>query len=191
MVMVAKKERKEAPAEGKKNEQKKVEKRVDYSKIASYVIVIAVIAIVVYALYFVFANYSSTSFSVFKSNYMSAPSIAVVIAYANSTQLAYEIPCSEQIIQSVSYARASRGFNTSSMDFFVLNSTDCSYQISLGYPINMRNATAAACRAAFANEPAIYLNYSNSNKTIITPYKLYIYGNSDYMKSCGVAADLR
>ena len=162
-----------------------------YRKLIPYAIVIVLVAVMLYLLYFLMTNYVSTSFSTFKSNYLGSAKVAVVVTYGNTTQLSYEIPCSEDVIQAVSRARSlTSGFNSSSMDFFILNSSACSYQLGLGYPINVKNATASTCLSAIKNRPAIYLNYSSTNSTIITPYKLYVYGNSNYMRVCSITADL-
>lgn len=162
-----------------------------YASSIPYIIVAVVAVVVLYLIYFMATNYLSTSFPTFKSNYLSAPRVAVMVNYANATQLSYETPCYEGIIQTLSHARAAaKGWNTSTMDFFILNGTACSYQLGLGYPIDIRNATAAACLAAVKPEPTIFLNYGSSNSTIITPYKLYVYGNAAYMRSCSIMADL-
>ena len=192
--MDAKKEgKKESKAGGMRNTRKEKTGKEGrrYLKFMPYAIVIVLAAVILYLVYFLIANYVSTPFSTFKSNYIGSTMVATVLTYGNATQLSYEIPCSEDIIQAVSYARkAAKGFNSSSIGFFILNSSACSYQVGLGYPISVKNSTARACLSAIKNEPAIYLNYSATNSTIITPYKLYIYGNSNYMKTCSITADL-
>lgn len=195
-IMEGKKEKKEEKKEPAARAHKEASSRADkkrpeYPKLLPYLIVAALAAVMLYLIYFLLTNYFSTSFATFKSNYMASPKVAVVVNYRNATQLGYETTCYEGIIQVAARARiTSYRLNESTMGFFLVNSTSCTYSASLGYPISVKNATANACLSAVKAEPAIFLNYSSSNSTVITPYRLYVYGNEAYMKSCSIIADL-
>ena len=152
-----------------------------------YAIAAIVIVILAAGGYLVISNYASTSISTFLFNFNSAPRVAVSIIYDNASHLQEIISCSTSIIQAISHTR-----NASSIDFFIMNSSTCYYSpTGLGHTIsNISTKSAPSCLGVADSEPSIFLNYSVVNRTLITPYHLYVSGDSASMASCGVAVDL-
>jgi len=161
-------------------------KKADNNAMLGYIAAIAAIAIIAFLIYFVFANYLTTSFSTFKGNFDSAPRVAIALTYTNVTQLPYLTDC----LTETSYMIASHGRKATTMDVFVLNATTCTYSITgIGGQANITTTSASKCLAVARSEPSIFLNYSSTNSTIITPYHMYVYGNAAYMEACGVASE--
>lgn len=149
---------------------------------------IAGIAVIILAAvaYIVYSNYITTPFPAFLGNFHSASRVALVVGYANLTQYANMAECSDFVVQTIAHTR-----NASTIDIFVLNKTTCYYSpTGLGHAINVSTQPSSACLNVARSEPSIYLNYSNTNSTTITPYHLYVYGNAAYMQKCGIATDL-
>ncbi|MGC8586777.1 MAG: hypothetical protein ACP5K9_00590 [Candidatus Micrarchaeia archaeon] len=171
--------------ERQQKEQQQREQRRN-NETLGYIAAIAAIAIIVFLVYFVFSNYLTTSFSAFKGNFDSAPRVAIAVTYSNTTQLPYLINC----LEKTAYMLALHGRKATTMDVFILNSTSCTYSITgIGGPANITTTQASKCLAVARSEPSIFLNYSVTNSTEITPYHMYVYGNNAYMQACGVASE--
>ncbi|MEM3177900.1 MAG: hypothetical protein QXT36_01790 [Candidatus Micrarchaeaceae archaeon] len=181
------KKRSATAADQAKTQSTNAEHRASASKekaIILTIVVVVAIAIVA-AYYFVFLNFS-TPFPTFLNNLRAAPRISVLVGYSNTTQFAEMSSCYSAIVESIAHTR-----NATTIDFFVVNATTCYYSPGgLGRPINITTSTAKKCVSEALSEPSVFLNYSSTNRTVITPYHLYVYGNSAYMRSCGIAADL-
>ena len=81
----------------------------------------------------------------------------------------------------------------STIDFFLINSANatCTYsKTGLGGSVVPLQANASYCLSIANSEPGIFLNYSNTNSTRITPSHLYAYGDSAYMAECPIAVEL-
>ncbi|MGC8776830.1 MAG: hypothetical protein ACP5P2_02715 [Candidatus Micrarchaeia archaeon] len=164
------------------NASKKKEKK---SKIIEYVLVFGIILAILILAYLLFSNFLITPFSTFLSNFKSAPRIAVVVSFQNESQYISEYPCFTKLVGSIAYTR-----NATTIDFFILNATNCTYPVyGLGRPTQVGTTTRAKCLSIARSEPSIFLNYSSVNRTIITPYHLYVYGNAAYMLACPIAAE--
>jgi len=178
-----KKEAKRISSKAKVSESNKSKGK---SRTIQYVEALAVMIAILLIAYFAFSNFLITPFSTFASNFHSSPRVAVAVTFVNESEYVAEYPCFTKLIESIAYTR-----NATTIDFFLLNSTNCTYPISgLGKPTQIGTTSKAKCLAVAKSEPSIFMNYSSYNNTIITPYHLYIYGNSGYMSSCPIAAEL-
>ena len=165
-------------------------RKIPYLPIAILITLVLVVLLIVFYVIpqYVQVSFLQTSFSTFKSNFNSAQRIAVVTQYTNATQYNMISQCSTDIIsaETVSDKR-----NASTIDFYVLNSTSCTYAPNgLGHVLNPVTTNASSCENEIKLEPSISLNYSSYNHTIITPYHMYVYGNTQYFSSCPVAVGL-
>ncbi len=184
-----KKEEKAKTTTAKKADAKKIadeENKITSKQIMQFAIPLAVVVVIVVILYLVYANYVTTPFSTFQRNYNSAARVALAVVYGNVTQYSSEEGCSSYLIQTIAGKR-----NASTIDFFILNQTTCYYSpTGLGHAINISTVPASQCLGYARSEPSIFLNYSNTNSTIITPYHLYASGNAAYMAKCGIAVEI-
>lgn len=155
---------------------------------AAAAVIIAAAAIIIAYLLFSSsgAGYSGTPFPTFKSNLNSAGRIAVLLGYANTTQLGSEIQCSNYVIEVLSNAR-----NPSTIDFMETNQTTCVYSPNgLGHSVNPVTTNASACLDKAQAEPSLVFNYTSTNTSVITPDHMYISGNAAYYAKCPIAIDL-
>ena len=179
-----------AKKESTTNKTSKTERKIPYIPIAILIILILVVLLVVFYVIpqYLQISFLQTSFSTFKSNFNSAQRIAVVTQYTNATQYNIISQCSTDIISAET---VSDNRNASTIDFYVLNSTSCTYAPNgLGHVLNPVTTNASSCENEIKSEPSISLNYSSYNHTIITPYHMYVYGNDQYFSSCPVAVGL-
>ena len=155
-------------------------------KVLEYLFVLLVILAIIIIAYLAFSNFLLTPFSTFASNFHAAPRVALVVFFSNESEYMSEYPCFTKMIESIAYTR-----NATTIDFFIINGTTCTYpSTGLGKPIQIATTNASKCLSVAKAEPSIFMNYSNINRTIITPYHLYIYGNNAYMNACPIASDL-
>ena len=151
-----------------------------------YLFVLLVILAIIIIAYLAFSNFLLTPFSTFASNFHAAPRVALVVFFSNESEYISEYPCFTKMIESIAYTR-----NATTIDFFIINGTTCTYpSTGLGKPIQIATTNASKCLSVAKAEPSIFMNYSNVNRTIITPYHLYIYGNNAYMNACPIASEL-
>ncbi len=156
-----------------------------YFSIAIIIIIILALALIIM---YLIPQYFGTSFNTFKANFNSAQRIAVVSQYTNASQYVILSQCSTDIISAET---ASDHRNASTIDFYVINSTTCTYAPNgLGHVLNPVTTNASSCEKQIQSEPSISLNYSNSNYTSITPYHMTIFGNDAYFLECPVAVGL-
>lgn len=155
--------------------------------------ILAVIVIVL-ALYYVYSTQIATPFPTFLVNFKSASRIAISVNYGNiplnrsvpqnESQLT---PCATSLVQMITGG----GRSPTTIDFFDVNGTTCSYLNGFGTSsAQISTTSAAACISIAKSEPSIFLNYSATNSTYITPYHLYVDGNANYMAKCGIAVDM-
>ena len=148
-------------------------------------IAIIVIAVVLLLYYPGLIGISGVPFSTFKSNLNAAQKISLIITYGNNSQYSSEAACFPQILEILGRSRS-----PSTIGLYILNKTTCTYsKTGLGGSVQPVTANSSYCIGAAKGTPTIYLNYSNTNYTLIMPYGMYIYGNSGYMSKCPVAAD--
>lgn len=155
-------------------------------RLPAVIILLVLAGIAIAAAYLIPNALSGVSFPTFKQNFDSAPRVAIAVTYYNNTQLNSETLCFTDIVEVISHTR-----DPSTIDFFALNSTNCTYAPNgLGHVLYPLSSTPAACVKAASSEPGIFLNYSDSNRTAITAYHMYIYANGKYLSKCPIAVDL-
>ena len=127
----------------------------------------------------------------FESSFYSAPRIAIYATYQNGTAFSYEIGCTSRLIQQLE-SQGIHHRSNSTMDFMVIaNSTSCLLTVNLGSPdYSIKNLTTAQCLAISANEPSIFINYSEVNSTVIKGTSLYTSGDDMFLNECGIASEL-
>ncbi len=165
----------------RKQESKKQSSKMLYA--AAVIGILVVIAIILYS--------SSTQsnanvpFSTFKQNFNNANRVSIAATYLTEGQFINESQCFSSIIQIVSHTRL-----PSTIDFYLINQTSCTYSSTgLGNQVTPITTNASYCIGKALNETSIFLNYSLGNTTMIQPQHMYIYGDSSYMKACPIAAD--
>lgn len=163
------------------------EKENDMVSQAKTALIISAPIIAAFLIFFFFIlPLFSVPFSTFKNNFRSANRIALLVTYYNSSQYAYESQCFSTLIQAIAYTR-----NASTIDFYLLNQTNCTFSPNgLGHELNVVTKPSSYCLNSARSEPSISLNYSPTNYTIIRAYKLYVYGNKEYMAKCPIAVDM-
>lgn len=169
---------------GKQKEETKKKGMNRYTQAGLVVVVAAILIAVVYLLY----TSAPVSFSTFKSNFQSANKVSITATYYNTSQYADESPCMNSIIQVVAHTR-----KASTIDFFFIDASNdtCTYPVgTVGGQISVGSSNSSRCLDIARSEPGIFLNYSQGNAKIVTPYRLTIYGNSTYMSSCPIAIEL-
>lgn len=167
---------------------KKEEKGKNHNKARQVALAAIIIALVILVFFFSILPNSifNVPFPTFKSNFYSAHRAALLVTFYNQSQSVAESQCYTQLVQSIAHSR-----NASTIDFYLMNQTYCTYPIGgLGHTLTLANNSTSNCINAASAEPSIFLNYSASNYTIITAYKMYVYGNSAYMASCPIAVDM-
>ena len=151
---------------------------------AAIIGILIIAAIIIYSVSL--QSNASVPFANFKQNFNNAQRVSVASTYNTEGQFINESQCFSSIIQIVSHTRL-----PSTIDFYLINQTSCTYsKTGLGGQINPITTNASYCRGRALNETSIFLNYtSTGNYTDIGPQHMYIYGNSSYMKACPIAAD--
>ncbi len=100
------------------------------------------------------------------------------------------IGCSTQLIEQL-IASKTQHRNASTIDYYVMNATQCSYSgASLGSAGGSINTTPTECLNLAGTEPRIFINYSSTNSTFVSPTALYIHGNMKFMLQCGIASEI-
>lgn len=150
-------------------------------------IIAAALIVIAFAIfYLVFLPSLHVSFATFKGNFASAPRVAIVSTYANASAFGAESNCANKIVYVVANHR-----NASTIDYYLINQTTCTYPIGgLGHTLSIATNTTANCMAMIGSEPALFLNFSATNSTLIQPYRLYVGGNMAYFNQCPIAVDL-
>ncbi|MGC8586651.1 MAG: hypothetical protein ACP5K5_03880 [Candidatus Micrarchaeia archaeon] len=158
-------------------------------KYTAYYVAIALL-IAIDAFLFTYKPVSSTPFYSFLSNFHSAPKVAIYINAHNSTALVSTESCATDIIEDIVASRQYHR-NASSIEFFVLNQSECfTNSQSLGVVSNYTQMPASDCINMSDSMPSIFINYSATNSTIVTSKKLIINGDAIFLRECGVAAAL-
>jgi hypothetical protein len=178
-----------AKSSGKQSKDKDAKDRESKQSDATLrkALLIAVPIVLAFAIFFVVVLPSlSVPFSTFKSNYLAGRRVAVVASYTDQNQSGVVLQCATQLVQIVAHTR-----NASTIDFYVLNGTMCTYPIGgLGHQVSLATNTIQNCVSMADAEPSVFLNYSAGNSTGITPYRLYVNGDAQYMARCPIAVDL-
>jgi len=180
-----KKVEKEARKASSSSTSKKSDKKSNKAIYAVVIIaILAVAAIIIYSVSI--QSNASVPFSTFKQNFNNAQRVSIASTYNTEGQFINESQCFSSIIQIVSHTRL-----PSTLDFYLINQTSCTYSKSgLGNQVTPITTNASFCRGRALNETGIFINYTGAgNYTYIEPQHMYIYGNSSYMRACPIAAD--
>jgi hypothetical protein len=168
-------------------EKKAVEKKEEKpkGKNQGYLVVgiILILALfIIYLVFFAFPSATGASFPAFKSNLNAAPRIAVTVVFNSSAQFA----CAAHVVGILASTRYA---NT--IDFSIINGTTCTYSASgLGHAGSVTTTNASSCLSKADGEPGIFLNYTGgANSTVITPYRMYVYGNASYYQTCSIVTE--
>jgi hypothetical protein len=177
----------------KKKEQKADGSVQSKQTMATFLIAAAITFVAVVAIsYFVMGGFfnpnHSGSFAVFKSNFDSAPRVAIYATSYNGTVMSSTVGCATAIIENI-VANAQAHRNSSTIDFFIVNQTRCLYVAGLGNS-NGTETSLGSCLNMSGSEPTIYINYSRANMTTIKPRYLYTSGDSLFLNECGIATEL-
>jgi hypothetical protein len=202
---------------GVKEDNKKQEAKVDDTKIqdakkkdtkktkeqsnlkgpwAKYVVAIILIIVIIGVAIFAGAILNNKqapngNFNVFKQNFDSAPRVNIFVAAYNGTVLSSTIGCGTAVIEEIVGSRTEHR-NSSTIDLNIVNQTSCIRSKGLGEETTNVTITTSLqnCLNTTNSEPTLYINYSMTNKTIITPDYLYVSGDATFLRECGVAAQI-
>ncbi|MDE1855577.1 MAG: hypothetical protein KGH57_04670 [Candidatus Micrarchaeota archaeon] len=177
-----------------KAKQQKSDKKTDDKKEAKRqagnlrtALMIAAPIVLAFAIFFIVILPTLTvPFSTFKSNFLAGSRVALVAVYNSTFGAAFTLQCATQLVQVVAHSR-----NATSIDFYVFSGSTCTYPVGgLGHAVSLATNTIGNCLSMTGGEPTLFLNYSQANSTRITPYRLYVSGNAEYMAKCPIAVDL-
>ncbi len=158
-----------------------------YIAVIGIVVVVVIIAgAVVYGL----GSTKPTGFSTFKSNFNSAPRVAIYTTGYNGTAISSTVGCATAIIESVVGSQTyHRSANT--IDLYVINQTECVFENGVGGTVgNYTFNSIGNCINASKTEPSIFINYSSVNSTVIKPKALYMSGDARFLGLCGLASEI-
>lgn len=175
----------EAASKARKEAKQKKEAKPRSSLLTG--LMIAIPLILVFAVFvLVILPTLTVPFSTFKSNFASAKRVAIIASYNVQAGSGATLECATQAVQVAAHSR-----NATTIDFYVINQTSCLESVGgLGHVFTPAANTISNCLNSTKSETSLFLNYSATNDTLITPYKLYIYGNIEYMNHCPIAVDL-
>ncbi len=160
---------------------------------AAIVIIVVIIAAAIFASPYILNGQSGSnaSFNSFRNNFNSAPRVNIVVAAYNGTVLSGTISCATAIIENIVGSKSLHR-NASTIDLSIINQTGCILSHGIGQ-LNGSNYTVTSlqdCLNLTGTEPALYINYSTKNTTIIRPDYMYVSGDGVFLRECGVASSL-
>jgi len=179
------------PEAKKSAKQAKKQEETSGSRYITAVIIIALIVVAIVVGYVLSsaldgggAGGGQQSFQSFQSAFMSAQKVAI---YATTGGNNTAINCALGLIETTAQHRPS---NT--IDFLVIaNSTSClTSNGALGKANGTMVVPIKTCLAISDSEPAVFVNYSETNSTVIKDNKLYTSGDVLFLSECGIASEL-
>ncbi len=185
--------RRDSNKEDTQSKQSKPKLRSDRKNmIAAIIFIVIIVFAIAGALVYGLNNNGSTSLGTFTNNFNSAHRVAIIVTEYNGTQLSATVGCATSLIEQLVAAHGSAHKNATSIDFYIMNRTRCTYSSQLGNPQNnsSQTSTVQQCLTMAQSEPRIFINYSNTNSSRITPQALYVSGNINFLVECGVATEL-
>ncbi len=176
-----------AESGGKKKKQK-ADRKATLVLIFIAIIIFALAGGLVYGL----NQQTNVSFSTFQSNFASAANVAIIVTAYNGTALSATVGCATNLIEQLVSTHSTAHKNSTSINFYILNRTQCVYSSGLGQHsgTNYTHSTPQQCIGMTNSIPRVFINYSAINKTVITPTSLYVSGNINYLVECGVASEI-
>jgi hypothetical protein len=186
---IEKKETSAKKSKGQKNQGAAKEELKASGKRNLYLYLIAVL-IAIDILLFVAKPAASQPFYSFENAFHSAPKVAIYAIAYNGTALTSTVGCASAIIENIISSKQYHR-NASSIEFFVLNQSACfSSAHGLGSGSNATQMPIQACLNQSKSMPSIFINYSVENRTLINSKSVYIWGNVQFLKECGIAEAL-
>jgi hypothetical protein len=174
-------------------QQAKEQVQVHHRKrgVVKYAVAVAIIVVIIGVAIFagsILSQGQSSSFGVFRSNFNSAPRVAIFVTAYNGTIFTGTLGCATSVIQEIVASRTNHR-NSSTIDFNVLNQSTCTRSKGLSTQgTNYTTTSVQNCLNISGTEPTLFINYSTSaNTTIIKPDYLYIAGDAQFLRQCGIA----
>lgn len=132
----------------------------------------------------------SGSFQLFKKNFDSASRVDIFVEDPNSTVYQSTFGCASAVIIQI-IANQTNHRNSSTIDFNVINQTSCIRSSGLGGSTsNYITTSLQNCLNTSRTEPALFINYSGTNSTIIGPEDMYVSGTLLFLRECGIASEI-
>jgi hypothetical protein len=179
---------KKAPEQKQKGDSKQGGRGLGVALFA-IIIIVVVAGGLVYGLNM--SQQGQTSIAVFEGNFDSAARVSVLVTAYNGTTLAAATGCATGLIEQLTATHGSAHKNASMISFYVINSTKCVYAPQLGSSSSTySNSTPGKCINMSRSTPSIFINYSDTNRTVITPDALYVSGTTGFLSQCGVASEI-
>jgi hypothetical protein len=181
-------------AASKASQKKSAKSNGDTDNTKKYEAVIAaIIIILIFAGAIVYGIRSQpptqqANFSTFESNFEAANAIGIYSTYNTNASFASVVGCSTAIIEAIT-GKSTLHKSYDQIHDFIINQTSCTYA-TLGPNATTSTGSISNCMAFSKTHPSIFLNYSNSTRTIITKNALYFYGNYTSMLECGIASQI-
>lgn len=190
-----KKQERQQPAQ----KEKEMKKEAKAPKQGSSKLLIGVVIFVIIIIFAIGGGYvygviggTQTNFATFQKNFLSAQNVGILVTDNNGTSFTATNACADNIIEQIVGSRQYHR-NESTINLYVLiNRTNCIYLPNGFNATNPQtvNTTYQDCLTMSAAEPRIFVNYSSTNSTIITPTTLYVSGNLKFLELCGVASEI-
>lgn len=119
-------------------------------------------------------NNVATNFSIFENNLETANQLAILANWQNGHSADVE-NCTIGLVEAIS---GNKTLSSVPVWLYIINNTACTYSSnSLGSgSVTTLNTTPSACLNMTESEPRIILTYNYTNRTIVTPKTIYIYG---------------
>lgn len=186
---VKKETKKSAAAQSTKTTTKKSSRQGAAKYIAAIIIIVAIIGAAIFANYYFVGNHNNGDFTVFQSNFNSAPRVTIMVAGYNGTVLSSTIGCATSVIEQIVASKTNHR-DPSTIDLSIINQTSCVLSTGLQGKTNYTVTSLQNCINYTKTEPTIFINYSTTNSTIIHPDYLSITGDQLYLSECGVASEI-
>ncbi len=130
-----------------------------------------------------------SSIGAFQASFLSANTIGIYVGDFNATGYPPADGCANNLIETA-VANAQHHRAPGSINFFVVNTTSCSYSHGLGGTVNTSVINVTQCLGFSATEPSIFINYSTTNSTLVRDGVLYISGTLKFLSECGIASEI-
>ncbi|MGC8547704.1 MAG: hypothetical protein ACP5MC_01705 [Candidatus Micrarchaeia archaeon] len=165
--------------------KEKKEEKSTKKNVAALAAILVVPSLIVFLVLFLLLRQPGVPFSTFKSNFLSASNVSIVATFSNESEFAAEATCFTYLREVLHFK------NMSAVHVFLIdsNNSTCLFSPTIS-PVRIESKPASYCLGIANSEPSIFLNYSAINASIVTAYKLTIFGNEEYMQRCPVAVDM-
>jgi len=176
----------------RKEEQKSSSSRKS-GKLGVVVFIIIIVIVIAGALVYGLnaSSQSQTSIGVFESNFDSASNVSIVVTGYVGSNVSLATDCALNLIEQLTVTHGPAHKASTMINFYVINSTICIYSTQFGTPgSNYTHTTPSNCASMSKKVPSIFINYSATNFTSITPTALRLSGDASFLEKCGVASEI-